>query len=71
LCVVSCLDPNLVKRYVSAQIEAIALMKKDRAFTMKVLSKYLRINDTDLLSESYDIQIAKYMMKVPLRPLAR
>jgi NitT/TauT family transport system substrate-binding protein len=58
-------DPDLVKRYLSAQIEAIALMKKDRGFTMKVLSKYLRTNDTDLLSESYDIQIAKYMMKVP------
>jgi NitT/TauT family transport system substrate-binding protein len=35
-------DPDLVRRYLSAQIEAIALMKKDRAFTMKVLSKYLR-----------------------------
>jgi hypothetical protein len=33
---------------------------------MKVLSKYLRTNDTDLLAEFYDIQIAKYMMKVPL-----
>lgn len=59
-------DPDLVKRYLSAQVEAIALMKKDRGFTMKVLSKYLRTSDTDLLSESYDIQIAKYMMKVPL-----
>jgi NitT/TauT family transport system substrate-binding protein len=59
-------DPDLVKRYLSAQIEAIALMKKDRAFTMKVLSKYLRTTEPDLLSESYDIQIAKYMMKVPL-----
>ena len=59
-------DPDLVKRYLSAEIEAIALMKKDRAFTIKVLSKYLRTNDMDLLSESYDIQIAKYMMKTPL-----
>ncbi|HYT53661.1 MAG TPA: ABC transporter substrate-binding protein [Verrucomicrobiae bacterium] len=59
-------DPDLVRRYLSAQIEAIALMKRDRAFTMKVLSKYLRTNDMDILTESYDIQIAKYMMKVPL-----
>jgi ABC-type nitrate/sulfonate/bicarbonate transport system substrate-binding protein len=59
-------DPDLVRRYLSAQIEAIALMKKDRAFTLKVLSKYLRTNDMELLSESYDIQIAKYMQKVPL-----
>jgi NitT/TauT family transport system substrate-binding protein len=59
-------DPDLVRRYLSAQIEAIALMKKDRPFTLKVLSKYLRTNDLDLLNESYDIQIAKYMQKTPL-----
>src|SRR5262252_8443862 len=59
-------DPDLVKRYLSAQVEAIALMKRDRAFTIKVLSKYLRTNEMDLLSESYDIQVTKYMMKVPL-----
>ena len=59
-------DPDLVKRYLAAEVEAIALMKKDRAFTIKVLSKYLRTEDMDLLSESYDIQVAKYMMKVPL-----
>lgn len=59
-------DPDLVRRYLSAQIEAIALLKKDRSFALKVLSKYLRSNDMDLLNESYDIQIAKYMQKVPL-----
>src|SRR5437016_1344903 len=59
-------DPDLVKHYLSAEVEAIALMKKDRAFTLKVLSKYLRTTDADLLAESYDIQITKYMMKVPL-----
>jgi len=42
------------------------LMKKDRAFATKVLSKYLRTQDPELLGESYDVQIAKYMMKVPL-----
>ena len=41
-------------------------MKKDRAFTMNVLSKCLRTNDMDLLTESYEVQISKYMMKVPL-----
>ena len=59
-------DPDVVRRYLSAQVEAIALMKRDRGFTMKVLSKYLRTTDTDLLTESYDVQIAKYMMKVTL-----
>ena len=59
-------DPDLVRRYLSAEIEAIALMKKDRSFATRVLSKYLRTQDLDLLNESYDIQIAKYMAKVPL-----
>jgi NitT/TauT family transport system substrate-binding protein len=59
-------DPDLVQRYLSAQIEAIALMKRDRVFTIKVLSKYLRTDDAEVLSESYDIQVSKYMMKAPL-----
>jgi len=59
-------DPDLVRRFLSAEIEAIALMKKDRAFATKVLSKYLRTQDAELLGESYDVQIAKYMMMVPL-----
>jgi len=59
-------DPDLVRRFLSAEIEAIALMKKDLAFATRVLSKYLRINDPELLNESYDVQIIKYMMKVPL-----
>jgi len=41
-------------------------MKKDRPFTMKVLRKYLRTDETELLNETYDVQISKYLMKVPL-----
>ena len=59
-------DPDLVRRYVSAVIESVALMKKDRAFTMKIFRKYLRLDDPDLLAETYDVQIAKYLMKTPL-----
>ncbi|MGN6730364.1 MAG: ABC transporter substrate-binding protein [Candidatus Binatia bacterium] len=59
-------DPDLVRRFLSAEIEAIALMKKDRVFATKMLSKYLRTDDPELLAESYDVQISKYMMKVPL-----
>ncbi len=59
-------DPDLVRRYLSAVIEASALMKKDRAFAFNVFRKYLRTDDADLLSETYDVQIAKYLLKVPL-----
>ncbi len=59
-------DPELVRRYLSAVVEASALMKKDRALSYTVLRKYLRTADPDLLSETYDVQIAKYLLKVPL-----
>ena len=59
-------DPDLVRRYLSAVIESVALMKKDRAFTMKIFRKYLRLDDPDLLAETYDVQIVKYLMKSPL-----
>ncbi|MEK7333987.1 MAG: ABC transporter substrate-binding protein [Candidatus Binatota bacterium] len=59
-------DPDLVRRYVSAQVEAIARMKRDKNFTMGVMGKYLRTSDPELLSESYEIYAQKYLMKVPL-----
>ena len=59
-------DPDLVRRYLSAVIESVALMKRDRAFTIKIFRKYLRLEDPELLAETYDVQIAKYMMKTPL-----
>jgi ABC-type nitrate/sulfonate/bicarbonate transport system substrate-binding protein len=59
-------DPELVRRYLAAVIEASALMKKDRAFSFNVLRKYLRTDDPDLLTETYDVQIIKYLLKTPL-----
>lgn len=59
-------DPDLVRRYLAAQLEAIARMKKDKKFTMTVMGKYLRTSDPELLSESYEIYAQKYLLKVPL-----
>jgi NitT/TauT family transport system substrate-binding protein len=59
-------DPELARRYVTAMIEAIARMKQDKAFTTKVMSKYLRLNDPELLSEAWDMYAQKYLAKVPL-----
>ena len=41
-------------------------MKKNRAFSFNVFRKYLRTDDTDLLTETYDVQIIKYLLKIPL-----
>ncbi len=59
-------DPDLVRRYMNAQVEAIARAKKDRNLSMQVMGKYLRITDLELLSEAYDIYVDKHLLKVPL-----
>jgi NitT/TauT family transport system substrate-binding protein len=62
-------EPDYVRRYLSAVIEAAALMKKDRSFTYRVLRKYLRTDEADVLAETYDVQIAKYLLKSPVPTL--
>jgi hypothetical protein len=38
-----------------AHLEGIALFKTNRDFGIKVIKKTLRVNDDDLVNESYDI----------------
>ncbi len=59
-------DPDMVRRYIAAQVEAIAVMKRNRSFTLGVMSKYLRTSDREILSETYEIFADKYLTKVPL-----
>jgi hypothetical protein len=50
----------------TAQVEAIARMKRDRPFTIAVMIKFLRTTDSEQLAETYDIYANKHLMKVPL-----
>jgi NitT/TauT family transport system substrate-binding protein len=59
-------DPDLVRRFMSAEVEAIARMKRDRPFTINVMGKFLRTNDQEQLSEAYDIYANKHLAKVPM-----
>lgn len=59
-------DPDLVQRYVTALIEAIARLKQDKPFATKIMGKYLRLTDPEMLSEAYDIYVQKHLAKVPL-----
>ena len=59
-------DPDLIRRYMAAQVEAIARAKRDKNLAMSVMGKYLRTNDADMLSEAYDIYVQKHLAKVPL-----
>ncbi len=57
-------DRDLVMSYMKAHLEGIALFKKDREFTKKVIKKTLRLTDDELVNESYEI-FAKARLAVP------
>ncbi len=59
-------DPDLIRRYLAAQLEAIARLKRDKTLAMSVMGKYLRTSDPELLSEAYEVYVQKYLPKTPL-----
>jgi len=48
-------DRDSVMRMVKAHVEAIHLLKANKDFSIKVLGKYLKTNDRELLDGSYEI----------------
>jgi NitT/TauT family transport system substrate-binding protein len=48
-------DRDTVMRMVKAHVEAIHFLKANKEFSMKVLGKYLKTNDRELLEGSYEI----------------
>jgi NitT/TauT family transport system substrate-binding protein len=48
-------DRDTVMQMVRSHVEGIAYFKTHKDFSMKVLSKYLRVNDRELLEGSYEI----------------
>jgi len=59
-------DGDLLRRYIMAQTEAIARAKRDKNLALKVMSKYLRTTNPATLTQAYDIDVQKYMLRVPL-----
>jgi NitT/TauT family transport system substrate-binding protein len=48
-------EREMIMNYMRAHLEGIALFKKDREFGKKVIKKTLRLDDEDLINESYEI----------------
>lgn len=48
-------DRETIMNYMKAHLEGIAIFKKDREFGRKVIKKTLRIDDDELINESYEI----------------
>lgn len=57
---------DLATSYVKAIVEAIARLKNDKPFALEVMSKYLWTKDRDVLEETYEVSVSKYLKKVPL-----
>jgi len=53
------------QKYVDADIEAIARVKKDEAFALTVMKKYLKSDDTRLMQAAYDYWVGKTMPALP------
>jgi len=48
-------DRDMILRYMKAHLEGIALFKKDGDFGRKIIKKTLRMDDDELVNESYEI----------------
>jgi NitT/TauT family transport system substrate-binding protein len=47
-------NPDVVRRYVKSQIEAVHRLKTDREAGIRVLAKYLNIQDREVLERAYE-----------------
>jgi NitT/TauT family transport system substrate-binding protein len=57
-------NPNEIRAVVRALIEGVYHYKTKRAETIRILAKYLRTNDTDLLSDTYAFS-SKLLQRTP------
>ena len=52
-------QPEIVRRYIKAHVEAVHRFKTDRDSSIRVLSKYLQIKEKDILDKTYEGAIAE------------
>jgi NitT/TauT family transport system substrate-binding protein len=60
-------NPDLVRRYIRAYTEAIHYYKTHKEETQKIMRKYSRIDDRNMLDEAWDWH-AKFMPEAPYPP---
>jgi ABC-type nitrate/sulfonate/bicarbonate transport system substrate-binding protein len=61
---------DVVRRFLRAYIEAIALAQKDKNFAMRTMARYFRTDDKEILEESYD-SVVKTNFSIPPYPSLR
>ncbi|MBI4525883.1 MAG: ABC transporter substrate-binding protein [Deltaproteobacteria bacterium] len=58
-------NPETIRRLMRSIVESIHRIKTDQAFTQKALAKYTKIEDPDILAETYRIFAQNYLARVP------
>src|SRR5215207_11337493 len=48
-------NPELVENFLKSWLEGIKAFKTDKELSLKVLAKYLKVTDRDILEKSYEI----------------
>ena len=56
---------DTIRRYLKAYVEGLHRFKTDQEFSLKVLAKYSRIAERDMLEETYKHYAVKVMPRVP------
>jgi NitT/TauT family transport system substrate-binding protein len=58
-------NPEMVRRFIKGFVAAIQYAQTHREVTLKVLSKYMRTTDADILNASYDQYAGRVIPRVP------
>ena len=58
-------NTEMVRRFTKGFVAGIAYAKSHREFTLKVLKKYMRTEDQDVLDASYDFYVGHVIPKAP------
>jgi NitT/TauT family transport system substrate-binding protein len=58
-------NPDMVTRFTKGFVAAVHYARTHREFTLKVLNKYMRTDDADVLIASYDYYVGRVIPAVP------
>lgn len=58
-------NPDIVRRYLKAYVEGLHRFKTDKEFSLRVLAKYSRTTEQDMLEETYQHYAVNVMPRVP------
>lgn len=58
-------NPDIIRRYLTAYVEGLHRFKTDKEFSLKILAKYSRTTERDMLEETYRHYAVEVMPRVP------